>query len=236
MTRSQQGTQGTLARTHGESPGLPRGRTPLPRGLARAAHRDRLLRAMVAATAEMGYAAVTIADVVRRARVSRNVFYDHFADKEECFLAANAGGSELMFATIARAARAPGRDAEPADRLRAALRAYLDFLAREPEFARTFLIDVFAAGPRALEQFVAAQERFAERTRAWHARARRRHPDWPQVPGDAYLALVGAIHQLVVRHVREGRTAQLPELEGAAFDLHVAVLRGWPQPAGPAAA
>ena len=60
---------GTLAELD-TTRGLPRGRGRLPRDEVAKAHRDRLLRAMTAAVAELGYANVRIADVVDRARVS----------------------------------------------------------------------------------------------------------------------------------------------------------------------
>ena len=58
----------------------------------------RILGGMVAAVAERGYAATTITDVVRHARVSRRTFYEHFADKEACFLAAYDAVSDAMLA------------------------------------------------------------------------------------------------------------------------------------------
>ena len=56
----------------------------------RASQRERLLRSVIAAVSETGYLAVTVTDIVRRARVSRAAFYAQFADKEDCFLAATA--------------------------------------------------------------------------------------------------------------------------------------------------
>src|SRR6267378_3396284 len=79
---------GTLARTHEGERGLPRGRSRLPPRTVRESQRERLLPAVTAAVSELGYPAVTIGDIVKRARVSKAAFYDHFADKEDCFLAA----------------------------------------------------------------------------------------------------------------------------------------------------
>ncbi|HEY6310431.1 MAG TPA: helix-turn-helix domain-containing protein, partial [Streptosporangiaceae bacterium] len=104
MTDTGQG--GTLAKTHEGKPGLPRGRSRLPQPDVRASQRERLLRSVIAAVSESGYLAVTVADIVRRARVSRVAFYAHFADKEDCFLAATAGGRELMIAQVVSATRA----------------------------------------------------------------------------------------------------------------------------------
>jgi AcrR family transcriptional regulator len=201
----------------------------MPRRDVRRAQRERLLRAVIAAVAERGYTDTTITDIVRRARVSRGVFYEHFRNKQAAFIAATDAGVELMSASITGATRALADDTPAPERLRVAIRAYLTFLAAEPEFARTFVIDVFAAGPAALDRRVIAHERFAAKTRAWHRRAQREHRDWATVPDDAYLALVGALHQLVVPRVRARETASLGELEETALCLHLAVLTAWPQ-------
>ena len=222
---------GSLALIHGNRRGLPRGRSSLPRESVLATQERRLRRAMIALTAEKGYGAVTITDVVRAARVSPNVFYEHFASKEACFLAAAQGGRDLMFDRIAQAAAALPEDAPAGERLRVSVRAYLKFLADEPEFARVFLIDVLCAGPALLEQFVEAQRRFAAATRAWHRRARREGAPWPELPEDAFEGIVGALHHLVVSRVREGRFSELAALEEPALQIHLAICSGWtPRP------
>ena len=223
---------GTLARTHEGQPGLPRGRNGLPLRAVRASQRERLLRSVIAAVSDIGYPAVTVADVVRRARVSRAAFYAHFADKEECFLTATGEGRQLMFAGVVSAARAVPADAPDEQVIQAAYRAFLAFLADEPAFARVFYIDMPAAGPRAVGRLEAASRRFADLNRTWHQRARERHPDWPTVPHEAYLALAGATAELVRSMVRADRTDELPDLEDTLVSLHLAVLaaRPWHSP------
>ena len=228
MTEARQ--EGTLASTHEGKPGLPRGRSRLPLPAVRASQRERLLRSVIAAVSESGYLPVTVADIVRRARVSRVAFYAHFADKEDCFLAATAEGRELMIAGIMSATRALPASAGDEEILRAALRAYLAFLAAEPAFARVFYIHMPAAGPRAADRLDAAQVQFADLTRQWHLRARGNHRQWPPVPFGAYLALAGGTAELVRSMVRVDRTDALPELEETLVSLHLAVLaaRPWP--------
>lgn len=221
---------GALARVHHGLPKLPRGRSCLTEDAVRAAHRERLLRAVIAAVAPKGYPAVTVADIVSGARVSRQVFYEHFADKEECFLAASEEGCELMFRRVLEAQRALAGDSHATERLRAGVRAYLVFLVTEPEFARTFLLEVLAAGPRALAKRVAVHQRFARLTRAWHVQARREHPSWPAVRDEAYLGMVGAFHELVAECVREDRIEDLRKLEDPIMELHLAVFAGSPSP------
>jgi AcrR family transcriptional regulator len=222
---------GTLARTHEGEPGLPRGRSRLPPRAVRASQRERLLHAVIAAVSETGYPAVTVADIVRRARLSRAAFYANFANKEECFLAATGEGRELMIARVVSAARALPAGAGDEDLLRAACREYLAFLADEPAFARVFFIHMPAAGPAAASRLDAAPRLFADLNRRWHQRARERHPEWPAVPAEAYLALAGATAELVRSAVYAGLTDALPGLEDTLVSLHLAVFAGraWPE-------
>jgi AcrR family transcriptional regulator len=229
VAESAQG--GSLARTHEGKPGLPRGRSRLPALEVLASQRERLQRAVVAAVADSGYPAVTVADIVRRAKVSRVAFYAHFRGKEDCFLAATRAGGKLLLGRVVTAARSVPADAPAEEVLRAGCRAFLSFLAEEPAFARVFYIDMPAAGPAAVGRFQDAAERFAEINCTWHQRARERHPEWPAVPDDAYLALGGATAELVRSAVRADRTKELPDLEDTIVSLYLSVLaaRPWRQ-------
>jgi AcrR family transcriptional regulator len=227
------GQEGLLGRTHEGEPGLPRGRSGLPTETVRAAQRDRLLRAVIAAVARTGFPDVTVADIVRGARVSRAAFYAHFADKEGCFLAATGEGGKLMRDRVIGAARDMPAGASAEDTLRAGIAAFLGFLAAEPAFSRAFYIDMPAAGPRAMARLESAQHGFARLNQSWHERARRDHPDWPAVPYLAYFALSGATTELLRAEVGQGRSDKVADLEDALVALHLAVLaaRPWPGPA-----
>jgi AcrR family transcriptional regulator len=224
---------GTLAETHEGQPGLPRGRSSLPPGDVRASQRQRLLRSVIAVVSESGYQQVTVADIVRRARVSRGAFYEHFANKEECFLAATGEGRELMLARAVSEARALPAGATEEDLLRAAIRGYLAFLRDEPAFARVFYLHMPAAGEAAGRRLDAGPRIFAGLNQTWHERGRKRHPEWPVLPGEAYLALAGATIELVRSLVYTDRTDALPELEDTVVAFHLAVLTGRPWPAVP---
>jgi AcrR family transcriptional regulator len=66
-----------------------RGRHSLSREQVARSQRERMLEAMIDAVAEQGYNATSIVEVARRAGVARKSFYEHFGDKETCFLAAH---------------------------------------------------------------------------------------------------------------------------------------------------
>ena len=203
---------------------LPRGRHAAPRDVVRQTQRARMLDAMVQSVAEKGYARVAVADVVERAGVSRKTFYEQFANKEECFVAAYDDGVDRLLAAIdaALATLAP-------DWLAAARRAvevYLDAMAASPAFARAFLIEALGAGPVALARRRAVQDRFVAQLEAVHRRARADIPEIPEVPPHTFRAVVGAVNELVTAHVLERGADTLPELTDAILDVHLALLVG----------
>src|SRR6266849_6071729 len=114
-------------------------------------HSTGLLRSVIAAVAATGFGDVTVAGIVRGARVSKAAFYAHFADKEDCFLAATREGGRLMTDRVAAAGRHQPAQLSAEAALRASLAAFLSFLAAEPAFARAFYIDMPGAGARAVQ-------------------------------------------------------------------------------------
>jgi AcrR family transcriptional regulator len=200
---------------------LPRGPHNLARDDVLASQRQRMLEAMAETVAVKGYAGTTVGDVVAGAGVSRKTFYEHFSDKEDCFLAAFDSGVDALLDAIAAA---EPDDATRIGIVRARVRAYLVTLAARPAFARAFLIEVFAAGPRALERRQRVLTRFEEFLRSLHAEVRREFPDLPEVRDVMWVAAVGALNEVVSQHIREGRVDELPALEDTLVSIQAALL------------
>jgi AcrR family transcriptional regulator len=158
--------------------------------------RARIYEAMARAVAERGYAGATVSDVVNGARISRRTFYEHFRDKEHCFVETYRVGCENGIAQIDASLRALD-DPDWLTRLSVSLETYLAMLAAEPHFARVLLIDVLGAGARALEMRERILGIYVEHYRGLRERARAEEPHLPEVP-DAFLRpLVGGIAELV---------------------------------------
>jgi AcrR family transcriptional regulator len=184
-------------------------------------HRERLVLGMVAAVAERGYAATTITDVVRHARVSRRTFYEHFADKEACFLAAYDAVSDGVLAQIA--AVAPP-DAGWEAHIIAGVHAYLHALAEQPAIARVFTVDILSAGAAALARRREVLRRFAAHVQGQVAAAIEAGAPVAPLADTTALALVGAIHELVLAALEDDRGASLPDLEDDVAAVVSAVL------------
>lgn len=188
-------------------------------------HRGRLLAAMADLVAERGYPAVTVGDVVGRARVSKRTFYQHYADREECFLAVYAAAAEGSLARIAEVAADPAlRSLGIAVQVAAAARAYLGALAEQPALTRTLLTEISSVGPRGWAVRREVLGRFADQLMAQIDKARTEHPELADLSHPLALALVGGINELVLDEVESGRAAFLLELESTAATLIVSVL------------
>lgn len=185
-----------------------------------AVQRARLLDAVTRVVAQRGYANATVTAIVSAAGVSRTTFYALFASKEACFLEAYSRGVDVLVSWVQAAVRGTP---DWRSGLRAGIRAYLGALAAEPVFARTYLLEIHAAGPAALDARAAALRRFAER---YAATARAARPDGPPPPLEALLVLCAGTEQLVAERVRGGQTARIAELEDVFCRCAEAMLLG----------
>jgi AcrR family transcriptional regulator len=184
--------------------------------------RRRLLRGIAAAVAEKGYVATTIADVVGHARVSKRTFYEHFPDKQACYLEAYRRGTDRLGRRMLEAgvaAEGPWRE-----RLRAAIAAYLAVLADAPASTRTFTAEIQAAGPEAVAARRAMHRRTAEALTQVVDHVRRDEPALAPLPPILADAVVGALTELVGNAVADGRTGEIPGLDEPVLALLAAVL------------
>ncbi len=189
---------------------LRRGRHGLSREEVRFSQRIRMLTAMGAAVGEKGYAGTAVADVLRGAGVSRETFYEQFDNKQDCFLAAFDAGVDAL---VGHDARRAGRRGRPAARAPRPRRRRLPRRARHgPAFARTFLIESYAAGPEAIARRMELQQRFVDT-----------FVEVLGVRGEddrfACEALVAAIGAIVTERVAAGRVDELPALRAPIMGL-----------------
>lgn len=187
----------------GERDRLPAGRHGLPREFVAENQRERLLNGVVDAVVEHGYNATTIGAITETAKISRRTFYEHFKDKEGCFLAAyEMIDTHVRGAMLAAAERHP----EPwPERVRASLAALLDVLARDLAVARFYLVEPLAAGGEVAARYRDAMALLAETLRPTG------EPEATN-PEVRDQVLMGGIARLIVRRLEQGEPERLPEL------------------------
>jgi AcrR family transcriptional regulator len=187
---------------------LPRGRHGLSRQQVEGSQRMRLVRSMCELMAEKGYARTSVADILRRARVSRETFYELFDSKEDCFMSA----FEEAYGHILDATTPTGGQAAPLERFSRVLEDYLGALASDPAAARVFLVEVYAAGPSALARRHDLQQRLVDSVAALTgASSKQQH--------FAVEALLAALVQMVTARLAVGDVVGLRKLHGPTVEL-----------------
>lgn len=163
---------------------------------------------MLREVGERGYEATTVGDVVGRAQVSRNAFYELFGDKQDCVLAAC---DEVGERTVARVA---GLASQPSwlDVVQVGFDVFLAWWDAQPGLMAAYLVDLPTAGRPALEQRDRLVARFTEIFDALAARARDEQPELPPLPELATRFMVTGIMDLFGREIRTGRRDRLAEL------------------------
>ncbi|MDI3417718.1 TetR/AcrR family transcriptional regulator [Streptomyces luteolus] len=159
---------------------LPSGRHRLAREQVVASQRVRMLMAMAEAMQEKGYVGTPVAEIIRRAGVSRETFYQQFRSKQDCFIQSLDAAAELLVQLMeGRRDVTPDAepsddepsgpepsdadaDAEPVEAFRTLLHIYLRTLAEHPALARLFLVEIYAVGPEAIERRNAIHGRFRD--------------------------------------------------------------------------
>ncbi len=177
----------------------------LPRGRVTEIQRNRMLTAAVQTVEEVGYARMTVAQVIGRAKVSRKTFYDVFIDREDCFLEAfdHAIAQARALVIDVYALESGWRDG-----VRAGLARVLRFMDEEPGLARLCVVEALGGGARVLESRARVLHELAEvidRGRAVHAGTR----EPPEVTAEG---VVGAVFAVLHTRVLEGGEEPLADL------------------------
>jgi AcrR family transcriptional regulator len=172
--------------------------------LQQQAFRRRLLDALAESIVEIGYRNTTVADIVRRARTSRRTFYEHFAGKEECFVALLTDANADMIREITAAV-------DPAagwmTQVRQAVTAWIACAESTPGIVVSWIRDVPALGTsgRALQRDMMSA--FIDMVQALS-----QSDEWRAVRPDGVsrqltILLLGGLRELIATTVEEGGRA-----------------------------
>lgn len=191
---------------------------PVPAG-----HRDRLIAAMAASIDEKGYRDTTVADVVRLARTSRRNFYEHFADRDACFLALFDATNETMMEQIGAAVK-PDQPLEA--QVDAAVDAYIANVTGQPSLYRSFVRELPGLGQAGADRGLATLERFAGMLVEFVESGRQAQPELGigSLPMDTAIIIVGGLRELLVIALQRGR--DMRELRESASATIKAILNG----------
>jgi AcrR family transcriptional regulator len=188
---------------------LPPGRHLVPRDFVAQNQRERMLLATAELVAERGYQKTTIELIAKTARVALSTFYEQFASKEECFLAAF---DETVDASAEVLNELLDSEQDWAEQVASALEVVLEMIVKEPARARLCIVEAQAAGGEALKRYQGMLERVAPMLRE----GRVHNPRASRLPDGLEVAIVGGLAWLVHQRLVAGRAdeikALLPEM------------------------
>jgi AcrR family transcriptional regulator len=214
-------------RAMGTMEALPKGRHGLSREEVAASQRTRLLRATVELGTERGFASLTLSDIVGRAAVARSTFYEHFADKQQCFLETFDYAADRVLERVLVLGPPPAGDfATP---VHAYIATLLELVVEEPGLVRVVAADAETLGPAAAERQRAIKSRFADGLVALRDYLRRDNPELKPISQTRALAIVGAITEVLQHTFHASGTAALPTLQRELATIVLALLEA---PAG----
>ncbi|MBL0918274.1 MAG: TetR/AcrR family transcriptional regulator [Hydrogenophaga sp.] len=173
----------------------------------------RLLQALAEVAADKGLAAVTVADVVRVAGVSKRTFYEHFPDKETCFLTLYRLASASALRTLREAVQP---ELPWQTQVESALHAYFQHLAAGPRLLRTLFVEIHhlgEPGASARREMMGALADFMRDT------VNRDRPAARALSTAMAMAAVGAITELVLQAIERNQQAELERLVPVASDI-----------------
>jgi AcrR family transcriptional regulator len=173
--------------------------------------RERLFAAMVAVVAEKGYEATRVADLLELSGVSRSAFYEHFRDKEECLLGALG---DFVAPAIGSVVDAAGSKPSSEERVRDAFERFVRMIVEQAPAARLCFVEIYAAGPRAVEQI----DRTADAFQAFVGEAVERIPGREEMPPELVGAVVGGLRKIIHTRLFRGEEEQLLDLIPQMWD------------------
>jgi AcrR family transcriptional regulator len=178
--------------------------------------RERLFAALVAIVAEKGYEGTRVEDLLELSGVSRSAFYEHFSDKQDCLLAAV---SSFLGPTVGGIAKPNG---QPAGERRAweAFDALIALIVEQAAASRMCFVEIFAAGPRAVEEMDHAIDAF----QGFVSSTMEGVPNREKMPPEIVRALIGGIRKVIHTRLYRGEETELLELAPEMWDWAISYL------------
>lgn len=184
-----------------------------------AEHRERILTAVALLTRTKGFAAMTVADIVDAASVTREVFYGLFKSKEDAFLATQSAGLEKSISVTAASFFA-GENWPT--RVWDGLEALLGFVGLQPDLVYLDVIESFAVGAASLRRSFDNKMAYTLFLKDGY----RQGAAGEQLPRLCSEAIGGAVLGLLRWQVSEGRTERMLELLPQAVYVALAPFTG----------
>lgn len=179
--------------------------------------RSRLIAGMAKVLEQRALSELYADDVVREAGVSKRTFYQHFPNKEACFLALYRENSARVLGVLKEASGAVGLSA--LERIQLGSQAYLSFMQGQSALMKRLYIDILYLGTEGMKAKREVLQQFADVLLASYEAEREQMPALPPLDPELVLATVAGINELILFKIEDGQADRLRDLEGVSQKL-----------------
>lgn len=179
--------------------------------------RSRLIAGMAKVLEQRALSELYADDVVREAGVSKRTFYQHFPNKEACFLALYRENSARVLGVLKEASGAAGLSA--LERIQLGSQAYLTFMQGQSALMKRLYIDILYLGTEGMKAKREVLQQFADVLLASYEAEREQMPALPPLDPELVLATVAGINELILFKIEDGQADRLRDLEGVSQKL-----------------
>lgn len=172
--------------------------------------RSRLLAGLALALAQSPLTGLYTGDIAREAGVSKRTFYEHFANKEQCFLALYLENSGRILQVL-KEATLPS-DVPLLDRIERGARAYLTEMQRQAGLMKRLYIDILGLGAEGLQAKREIIGQFASLLIELYEAERAKMPGMPPMKPELVLGVIAGLNELILFKIEDGEAEQLLDL------------------------
>jgi AcrR family transcriptional regulator len=173
-------------------------------------HRSRLLAGLAAALEQHHLSEIYTDDIAREASVSKRTFYEHFANKQECFLALYRENSARILQALKDAVDQP--ELSLMERIERGTQAYLAVMQGQAPLMKRLYVDILALGAEGMQAKRHVVQQFADLLTALYEEERQKQPGLPPLKPELVLGIIAGLNELILFKIEDGEAEALLEL------------------------
>jgi AcrR family transcriptional regulator len=186
--------------------------------------RARIIAGLASVLARLSLAELYADDIVREAGVSKRTFYEHFANKEACFLALYEENSARVLATLREASE--GRELPTLERIERGTEAYLAMMQSQAPLMKRLYIDILKLGAEGMQAKRHVVQQFAELLIDLFEAERATMQGAPPLMPQVVVGIVAGLNELILFMIEDGQAEHLMDLRDTTRRLILGGIQG----------
>ena len=187
---------------------------------AKTDHRSRLIAGLAKVLESKSLPELYVDDIAREAGVSKRTFYQHFSNKQSCFLALYEENSAHIVAKLLEATANEALSIN--ERVELGAEAYLTAMQAQAPLMKRLYIDIIALGSEGLAARRRVIDLFVQRITEMYEKEQALLPGLPNLPDDMLTGIIAGLNELILFRIEDGKEDELIDLASTTRALIMA--------------